>query len=417
MSVQDVRNSGPAIESDATETMATLGDGISFLADVLGVLGLGGVAQLVNKFQGKIDPVEAALADLRAKMDAALHFEAAHDEDEHMFHVNDVIKEAATNWRTLNEVAFDLGSGLVDIPLFEQNTSTAANELALKDIYWVRPFYDGLVYRDGWVTGVDPPIDHIGNQLIPSLGPALPQVFDYRLTIPTFLYAIQIRIGFVATLRLARPNIETDEVYQRFLSTEVKPITNRLSSTYDVIVQGLVMPPVPDKNHDAFLHWGRAASPGGAVDTYAGFGLINQIGTRFIDLGSDLDYQVFRIGFQVNNLLQKKRYYSDAGLGGIWQAIQGLRPLLGQTSDPIDVNASLSLREISDILGTILIDDPSQTLQFTTALEVAVRLTQIGQLGNLKPLTPVSRPLSLRGAIAAAVSQLTLLPQGVPTQI
>jgi hypothetical protein len=142
---------------------------------------------------------------------------------------------------------------------------------------------------------------------------------------------------------------------------------------------------------------------------------VNVIGLRFLE-GGDLDYQVFRIGYQLNNLLKKKQYYSDAGLGGIWLAIQTLKPLLGQKSDPIDINASLSMREISNILGSILIDDPSHTFQFPTAFGTAARLTQVGQLGNLQPLTSVSRPLSLRGAIAAAVSQLTLQPQGVPTQ-
>ena len=50
-SIQDVQNADPEIEDDANETMETFGDGISFLSDLLGVIGLGGVAQLVNKFQ------------------------------------------------------------------------------------------------------------------------------------------------------------------------------------------------------------------------------------------------------------------------------------------------------------------------------------------------------------------------------
>jgi hypothetical protein len=260
MSVQDVKNNGPGIQGDDSSTMKTLGDGIGVVANLLQVGGLGGVAQLVDKFLGKVDPVEAKLNALGAKMDAALHFEAAHDEDEHMFHVNDVIKSAATNWRTLNEVKFDLGSALVDISRFDENTSTAANELADKDIYWVRPFYDGLVYSDGWFTGVDPPLDHIGDQAIKSLGPSLPQVFDYRLTMPTFLYAIQIRTGFVAALRLSRPDVETDNIFKAFLDTEIVAITNRLTSTYDVIVNGLVTPPAPDNNHDALRRWARCQS-------------------------------------------------------------------------------------------------------------------------------------------------------------
>jgi len=78
--------------------------------------------------------------------------------------------------------------------------------------------------------------------------------------------------------------------------------------------------------------------------------------------------------------------------------------LLGEKSDPIDLNASLSLRELNDILGDILIDDPSQTLPAINAAGIAIRLTQVGQLGHLQPVTPVLRPFSLRGAIAAAVS-------------
>jgi hypothetical protein len=414
--VQDVKNNGPAIQKEDSDAMQLLGDGIGVVANVLQVAGLGGVAQLIDKLRGVVDPVQASLTALGQKMDAALHFEAAHDEDEHMFHVNDVISDAQTNWRTLFEVNFDFSSQLVNISLFEQNTSKAANELANKDIYWVRPFYSELAYRDGWFTGVDPPIDRIGDTLIQSLGPTLPQVFDYRLTMPAFLTAIQIRTGFIAALRTARPDVETDAIYQAFLSTELVPMVNRLSSTYSVIVSGLVTPPVPqmmpqDKNDD-FQRWGRAGSPSGAVDIYAGFGIVNQTGTRFLDPG--LDYQVFAVGYQVQNLLMKKKYYADSGLGGIWTSIQKLKPVLGQKSDAIDVNASISMREISGILGNILVDDPSGTLQVINLAGIAIRLTQVGMLGNLQPVTPVPRPVSMRAAIAAAVSQLTLLPQPVP---
>ena len=409
--IQQVKKDAFGIEEDDGEVMALLGDAISVTANILQVFGLGGIAQLIDKLQRKVDPVEASLNSLAAKMDAALHFEAAHDEDEHMFHVNDVIKDAESNWRTLVENNFNFDTPLINIALVEQNSSSAANELANKDIYWVRPFYDALAYRDGWFTDVDPPLDRIGDAPIRSLGPTLPQVFDYRLTMPTFLNAILIRTGFVGALRSSKPDVETEATFKRFLDIEVVPILNRLSATYAVIVAGLVVPPVP-VNHEDFTRWGRAGNPGGVVDIYAGFGIVNQIGTRFIQDG--LDQEVFRIGYQLNNLLKKKQYYSEAGLSAIWKSIQSLKPLLGQGVEIIDVEASLSAQEISGILGSILIDDPSHTLQFTTLFDIASRLMQVGRLGNLQPPAPVSRPLSLRSAIAAAVSQLTLLPQPVP---
>ena len=101
----------------------------------------------------------------------------------------------------------------------------------------MRPFYDGLVYRDGWFTDVDPPIDSIGATPIQSLGPTLPQVFDYRLTMPAFLSAIQVRTGFVAALRTARLDVETDTVYQAFLTDELVHMVDRLTNTYSVIVR------------------------------------------------------------------------------------------------------------------------------------------------------------------------------------
>jgi len=411
--VKPVKDDAPDIKGEDGDLMKLLGETIGFIANVFGVAGFGSVAQLIEKMRGQVDPVEASLKSLGQKMDAALHFEAAHDEDEHMFHVNDVLKDAETNWRTLFEVSFDFDSQLVDIALFEQNTSTAANELANKDIYWVRPFYDGLVYRDRWFTGVDPPLDHIGEVPIQSLGPTLPQVFDYRLTMPAYLNAIQIRSGFIAALRMSRPGIETDPIFKAFQATELAPIVTRLQNTYDVIVKGLVMPPAPADNRDDFVRWGRAGNPGGVVDIYAGFGRVNQIGIRFIEHGG-LDYQVFKVAYQLNNLLQKKEYYSEAGLGGIWQAVQSFKPILGQTGDVIDVEASLSARDIDEILGTILVPDPSTTFQVVSLMDMAARLTEVGRLGNLQPPAPIPRPLSLRGAIAAAVSQLTLLPQPVP---
>jgi len=133
--IQDVKNDGPAIQDGDSDLMTVLGDGIGFVANVLQAAGLGGIAQFIDKLQGTVDPVQSGLAALKEDMDAALHFEAAHDENEHMFQVNDVVSLAQTNWRTLFEVKFDFSNELVDIALFEQNTSNAANELADKDIY------------------------------------------------------------------------------------------------------------------------------------------------------------------------------------------------------------------------------------------------------------------------------------------
>jgi len=147
----------------------------------------------------------------------------------------------------------------------------------------------------------------------------------------------------------------------------------------------------PDKNDD-FQRWGRAGNPIGTVDIYAGFGIVNQTGTRFVDPG--LDYQVFAVGYQVQNLLMKKKYYSDSGLGGIWTAIRKLKPLLGQRPDVIDVNASISMREMNGILSDLLVDDPSNSLQGINLAGIAIRLTQVGMLGHLQPVAPVPRSLS-----------------------
>jgi hypothetical protein len=344
---------------------------------------------------GQPDPVTVTLAAIQQKLDTVLHFEVASAEKEHMFQVNAVTQDARTNWRTLFEIQFDFDNLLVSIPDLEKNTSTAANELAEQDMFWLRPFYDGLLITDAvganFFQGPTPPLDF-------SLGPSLPQVFDYRLTLPAFLYAIQIRCGFVLALHQAHPATETDAILDAFKRTEVQAIRSRLESVYGTMLAGVVPVPVP-KNSNELTAWAKNGSRVGVVDIYARLGSIEQ----FFDQGfikSDLAFAVFQARLGLNNIQHWKNWYAHAGFGDVWSSIQNVRALLGETPDPIDKNALWSIKEIAAALGPTFVKIiPRISLPLSSVLEGLILVGRPGVSTD-----PIVRPLSFRSALQTALT-------------
>ncbi|MBV9354875.1 MAG: hypothetical protein JO023_05050, partial [Chloroflexi bacterium] len=102
----------PDVTDQFSSTVGQLVQAYGTLSKIVSVLGpLAATGDVLSLLLGafspkKPDPVQEALTDIKQKLDTVLHFEVAHDELEHMFHVNDVIKDAATDWQTLVEGGF-----------------------------------------------------------------------------------------------------------------------------------------------------------------------------------------------------------------------------------------------------------------------------------------------------------------------
>jgi hypothetical protein len=370
---------------------------IFMVTGALGVPDL--VAALLKSFiPGKPDPVAQALQVITEKLDGMLHFAAAQSQKELMFQVRDVMKDAVFNWRTLCETGFDFGNPKVSIADCEKNTQ-AANELLQTGTYWLRPFYQAGVYHDPgdsdhW-TEAQPALDH-------SLGEDLPQVWDYRVTMPAFLFAIHIRCAFKLALRTARPDVETGRQFQIFKDTEARPMLTFLSQAYDRMVSGLVTPALPNFTEPEFLRWQKAGLPNGVVDIYSGIGIIGQ----FFDQGfifTDLEYDVFAARFNLNNLAKKKVWYRQAGFGAIWSAVQSLRVFVGEVPESIDRNGGLWIREVRAALGSVFASNSPEPAHMLSLESLIVRLTKVGRTG-VEP-QPVLRPMSLRGSLADATDQ------------
>ncbi|MBV9354977.1 MAG: hypothetical protein JO023_05565, partial [Chloroflexi bacterium] len=231
-------------------------------------------------------------------------------------------------------------------------------------------------------------------------------------TVPTFLYAIQVRWGFVLALRNAHPDIETPTEFAAFRAQEGQAMLQRLSNTYDLMRAGLVTSPLPRNTHDDFLAWDRAvqttpvsqvdASPVGAVDIYTGINNVEQF--QVGALHTDLDYQAFAAGFRLNNTLRRKRLYASNGIDGVWSALQELRGMVGQVPETIDRDAAWSLRDIQASLGTLFVTDPAHQLGGIVLSGTIGQLLALARLpGN--PDTGLQRPVSLRSALTGALKQ------------
>jgi hypothetical protein len=407
--MQQAKKDAPDVLDQFSSAVGQLSTIVSTVSKLTTLLGMGDlVAQLAKMFiPGKPDPIAQALTAIQQKLDVVLHFEVASAEKEHMFQVNDLVANAETNWRTLFETQFDFNNPLVNIALTEENTSNAANELAQKDMYWLRPFYDGLIFNDGVYEGPSPPLDF-------SLGPGLPQVFDYRLTLPAFLYSVQIRCGFVLSLHKAQPMTETDAIVEAFKRTEVQPMLNRLQSTYETMVAGIV-PVRCAKDLGELVAWQKAASARGdglsawetaggsrvgVVDIYAGLGNIEQ----FFDQGfirSDLAFAVYQARFNLNNMLRWKNWYARGGFGSVWSSIQSVRGLLGEVPDAFDTNALWSIKDIASALGPSLLKiTPGVPLALSSVLKA---LALVGSPGV--PVPPIVPPVSFRSLLNNGITQ------------
>lgn len=392
------------VQQEAKSTLSEIDEGLGVLSNIAGVIGgPAAVIGLLALFIKKTDPVEQALQGIRDLIDAALHFEVVHDAEEHQFHIKDVLSPAETSWGTLTEVGLEKALGspgslpnpLVDFAIVQQNTFNAVS--ALKDpIYWKRPYYDELDYRDDWFGHIDP-------RPTADLGPNLREVFDYRLTMPSFLHAIEIRCAVMLAFRSLRPDIVTGEIFANSLIIEFLPATNVVAEKYEKIVNGFVMARVPASSGEDHKAWERAGMRIGVVDTYAGLGNAEQA-FKVPGFFSEIDFVVFQPSFRLGNLIRWQSLYLATGLHAVWGAIQHLRVLSGQpeSAELVDKRAFLSLTEIDTALGTIFQDLPPAQGSPIRASDTLRRLYKVGKLTFPDPLVFGDRLTLRKGLLAAA---------------
>jgi hypothetical protein len=414
--VNGVKDNATQIQTAAHDAASAIGDALGILSNISGVIGgPGAVLGLLQLLVPKTDPVIAKLKELQALMDAALHFEVVNDAEEHQFHIKDVMRPTEDSWGTLKEVNFDTHNPLITVDTLQHDTFDSMN--ALRDpIYWHRPYYDQLDYNDGggWFHHVIPP------DIVSRLGPSFTEVFDYRLVLPSFLFAIQIRSAAITTLHQLRPEIMTDEIFRRVQQEELQPTVTTLSANYEQIVAGFVASRMPDANSRLDLNaWDHAGHVIGVVDSYVGTGLID--GGMFANFSDDdsgfpvwnddFDKTVFPVRYQLGVLARWKTLYLTSGLHGTWASLQAFRKLAGQNdAEPFDTRASWSLKEIHNALGSALRDVPPPANAPISASETLRRLYGVTRLPLFDPNSFWPNGLSLRRGLSAVIDGTSGFP-------
>jgi hypothetical protein len=349
-----ILNNYQQIQDSSKSAIELLGDGISLVSNISGVLGLPSAVISLLQLLNNQPTTDDLIKGIQQQLDAVLHFQVTHDEEEHMFHIADLVGPAATRWRTLNEVNFNFDNSLVNISEFNQDIQNAAMSLALNDVYWRRPFYEDLVFDDNkfivfrpgsvpavpWMGRADPPD-------VVSSAPGLAQVFDYRLALPSFLCAVKIRCAFVLALRALKPDVETAAVYQNFLTQELPSILGRLSHVYETITRGFVVTVNPlvngDPGHWTWERWMAQFCPVAVIDRCSGGGIYH-----IWDLPTNLSHlenarlwdaavaKIFDALWALTIRAYRVRLYVATGMPAVWTSMQALKRLAGQPTQDID---------------------------------------------------------------------------------
>lgn len=365
VTITEVKDNSLKIEIAQAAAETTLGEMSSTLADISGIIALpAAVIQLALLLKPRTDPVLSSLQVVANLISAALHFEVTNDGEEHQFHIKDLMNPAETDWNTFNEINFNTTSPLLTLDTLQHNTAAALHGL-LDSIYWYRPYYQALDYDDGggWFHHVIPP------DIIHRLGPTLPEVFDYRLVLPSFICATCIRTSVILILHAIRPDVVTDSIFHNMQVAELQPAVAMLNDSYNKIVAGFVFGRMPDSSSGPDLNaWEHAGRVIGVIDSYAGLGLIDialPVNWRWDDQGNpvwndDFDRVVFPVRYQLGLLRRWKSLYINTGLKGVWRTLQALSVISGKGGDAkaFDKRAAWSLKEVHTALGTVFQNPP-----------------------------------------------------------
>jgi hypothetical protein len=395
------------IQENTKTTIDYVGDTLSTIADISGVIGLpSAIVGLVALIANKPSPTERALTHIAATMDAALHFQVVNAELEKMYQVNAVLGPAETNWKTWLDHGGDFSNELINIATFEQNSRLAVSDFSNDDTYWLRPFYDGLIYDSGWLGRLTPPADSMR-----PVGPGLFLVFDYRLTLPAFVTAAQIRCGYILAMRGLRPATETVASYQKFLSEEMPQMIGRLEAVHDRVLSGLTSTRLPANTADDLKSYERNGAPIGVVDIYSTMHIIRiwirpqevlDDNGNLVPMSSD-QYSAFSRRLPITNKLFLIQLYDQLGLAGAWRGLQSLDRIAGRERRRIDPRVGWSLRDLNALLNGVPV---------TNGFKLGGVLATLKQLATT--LIPVGDPPPPTSSLRTALKDAALPTVTVP---
>jgi hypothetical protein len=219
----------------------------------------------------------------------------------------------------------------------DNNSLDPLNQLA-DDKSWVRPLFPQGVYNDVFSGNLEPPGSHGPGSI----------VFDYRLTLSAFLYAIAGRITILWALAQVDPH------YQDIAKTEASRYASILLGRYAQMWAGIVSiravtfqelqqciaaatPPIPAIG-SAVSFWYLANRPYGDVDTYSTVAVISQFPTDqipFLNQNAFPEvlqamYNKFFFRYWMGTLARWKRVYGLMGLSNLKAIINHLKAIAGE---------------------------------------------------------------------------------------
>jgi len=215
-----VGKSGQDLRDAGTFTLRAAEATVGVLANITSIIGIpGAILSLISAFQK--DQTAERLQEIAQKLEAVLQFAHAEDAVRQMQQIVVALEAARSRLQTLLELG--VNDPLASTPEAFFDALKSANTLADR-AFWLRPFFDELVFVNHWFGKVNPPVE--------DLGGGRSVVFDYRLTLPAFVEAITIRLSVLALLRTDFP-----AAFQR----ELVGFADTLEKFRKEIVDGFVM--------------------------------------------------------------------------------------------------------------------------------------------------------------------------------
>jgi hypothetical protein len=362
-----------------TKVIADVGDVLSTLSDVGGVVGLGVQMNDWVKPDHAADEILAKLNDLYAEMAVVANAEnaiqqevAAADKHARMLAIDQEMAKLAA---VQDQLPALLNSAT---PPSQVTTADMINKcleavnyfLPPQDSSWLAVYVGHPYYSDDW-SGVLAPQDPGG------------LVFDHTYTLPSFLRAIKILSTVIAALNPGSLKNYVD-VWQR--------CAQKLEYVHDMIVErGIVSTKIPsvddiggwNANGSFRVKWVSTSImyPYGTVETFSG---ANNVASYMDEIGYQLLIEAsettiitaFQSLLKLRLTLKAKQLYRQLGLPSVVTASEALRRMAGQP--PRDIRAYQDCT-YQDVLVALNIADPNPAPFIPDALR--------GFLSNVPPYT------------------------------
>jgi hypothetical protein len=299
-------------------TFSTAGTAVEAGSLVLQALGVLGSDDSKKKIDSLLTLFGELFAVLQANFDV-WRMDRVGTEYENVVTTEEHLIEHQGDLNFLKDNKFDL----------DQNSLDPVNQLA-DDKSWRRPLYPQAVYSDVFSGSLPPP----GSSGAGSI------VFDYRLTLSAFLYAVAVRLTVLWALGevdahyrdIARSEASA---YAKILLDRYKQMWAGIASIRALTLQELREPPIPSS---AVWSWQLANRPYGAVDTYSTVKQIDEFpadhipdlhGNVFPDVLQEM-YEEFLFRHSIGTSARWKRVYGLMGLPHVKAIINHLKDIAGE---------------------------------------------------------------------------------------